>query len=344
MMEPNRREEQRSPDEAARSRLLELIRTLSLKRGRFVLASGAVSDYYLDLRLTTTHPEGARLAASLLLHEADRLSVNRVGGPTLGADPLVGAAVALARRELRGFLVRSQAKDHGTGRQIEGHLGEGDRALVLDDVVTAGGSILRACQAVQQAGATVAGTWCLVDRDQGGREKLDVAGTPLRSVFRVEEILSGAKHSSTAEQPHPGPPETPRLTVDAILELEPGQVLLIERKNPPFGWALPGGFVERGESAEEAVRREIAEETGLRIEEAIQMHTYSDPERDPRFPTASIVFVAKASGKLSAGDDAARARLFPLTGLPDPICFDHRRILDDYRAFRGGWSPGAGGP
>ncbi len=354
------------PAEADRVRLLRWIRHLSLKRGRFVLSSGAVSDYYLDLRLATTHPAAARLAARFLLAEAAHRGANRVGGPTLGADPLVGAAVSLVPASagmFGGFMVRSQAKDHGTGRQIEGHLGAGDRALVFDDVVTAGGSILRAVDAVRAAGAEVAGSWCLVDRDQGGRDKLAEAGAPLTAVFPVREVLEaklpdgppeepterlkpiGPAHAAGAgERVDPAPaawrPVTPVLTADAIMEPVPGCVLLIRRKNPPPGWALPGGFVEVGESVEEAVRREILEETGLSLGEMVQMHTYSAPGRDPRLPTATVVFAARASGTPVAGDDAAEARVFPLDALPPDLCFDHRQVLEDYRTARYGVGSG----
>jgi 8-oxo-dGTP diphosphatase len=333
-----------------------------LKRGRFVLSSGAVSDYYLDLRLATTHPAAARLAARFLLAEAARRGANRVGGPTLGADPLVGAAVSLvpnAAGVFGGFMVRPQAKDHGTGRQIEGHLGAGDRALVFDDVVTAGGSILRAVDAARAAGAEVAGSWCVVDRDQGGREKLAEAGAPLTAVFRVREVLEATLPGGPPEEPFeplkpigpahptgagervdPEPaawrPVTPVLAADAIMEPVPGCVLLIRRKNPPTGWALPGGFVEVGESVEDAVRREIIEETGLTLGEVVQMHTYSAPGRDPRLPTVTVIFAARASGTPVAGDDAAEARLFPLDALPPDLCFDHRQVLDDYRTVRYG--------
>jgi 8-oxo-dGTP diphosphatase len=337
-----------------------------LKRGRFVLSSGAVSDYYLDLRLATTHPAAARLAARFLLAEVARRGANRVGGPTLGADPLVGAAVSLVPASagvLGGFMVRPQAKDHGTGRQIEGHLGVGDRALVFDDVVTAGGSILRAVDAVRAAGAEVAGSWCLVDRDQGGRDKLAEVGAPLTAVFPVREVLEAALTDGPPEEPieplkpvgpaqaagagervDPAPaawrPVTPVLAADAIMEPVPGCVLLIRRKNPPPGWALPGGFVEVGESVEEAVRREILEETGLILGDVVQMHTYSAPGRDPRLPTVTVIFAARASGTPVAGDDAAEARLFPLDALPPDLCFDHRQVLEDYRTARYGVGSG----
>jgi 8-oxo-dGTP diphosphatase len=354
------------PAEADRTRLLRWIRHLSLKRGRFVLSSGAVSDYYLDLRLATTHPAAARLAARFLLAETARRGANRLGGPTLGADPLVGAAVSLVPASagvLGGFMVRSQAKDHGTGRQIEGHLGAGDRALVFDDVVTAGRSILRAVDAVRAAGAEVAGSWCLVDRDQGGRDKLAEAGAPLTAVFPVREVLEAIVPDGPPEEPSEhlqpiGPadaagaeesveparaawrPTTPVLAADAIMELVPGCVLLIRRKNPPLGWALPGGFVEVGESVEEAVRREILEETGLTLGSVVQMHTYSAPGRDPRLPTVTVIFAARASGTPVAGDDAAEARIFPFDALPPDVCFDHRQVLEDYRTGRYGVGSG----
>lgn len=335
-----------APTEEARLELMEIIRRLSLRRGRFVLASGAESDYYLDLRLTTTDPAGALLAARFLLEQARRLGANRVGGPTLGADPLVGAAVSLCGQGLgtgiRGFIVRSQAKVHGTGRQIEGHLGPGDRALVFDDVVTAGGSILRAVEAVRAAGARVVGSWCLVDRMQGGAEKLREAGAPLSPLFLVTDILAGGE---TAPRPEPShyrfSPSTPYLTADAVIELEPGKVLLVRRKNPPHGWALPGGFVDRGESAEDAVRREILEETGLEILAARQIHTYSDTGRDPRLHTATVVFAARTRGALHhAGDDAAETGLFPMDALPEPMVFDHAGVIRDYQTGRHGVGPG----
>jgi len=117
--------------------------------------------------------------------------------------------------------------------------------------------------------------------------------------------------------------------VDVIIECE-GGIVMIKRKNPPPGWALPGGFVDCGESLESAAVREAKEETGLDIELMRQCHTYSAPGRDPRHHTITTVYIAKAEGKPRGGDDAAEARVFPRDTLPEPIAFDHRQILDDY--------------
>ncbi len=121
----------------------------------------------------------------------------------------------------------------------------------------------------------------------------------------------------------------PLPTVDLIIEHE-GGIVLVKRKNPPHGWALPGGFVDYGESLESAARREAREETGLEVELLRQFHAYSDPARDSRFHTITVVYVAKAQGTLRAGDDAADARVFTREDLPADIAFDHREILRDY--------------
>lgn len=120
----------------------------------------------------------------------------------------------------------------------------------------------------------------------------------------------------------------PTPTVDIIIEIG-DQIVLIERKNPPYGWALPGGFVDYGESFETAALREAEEETSLKVIDLRQFRTYSDPDRDPRGHTASTVFIGKADGSPSAGDDAARAELFSNDKLP-PLAFDHAEILADY--------------
>ncbi len=124
-------------------------------------------------------------------------------------------------------------------------------------------------------------------------------------------------------------PRNPFCTVDVIIEIE-GGIILIKRKNPPSGWAIPGGFVDYGESLEEAVRREAKEETGLEVKLIRQFHTYSDPKRDPRHHTISTIYIATASGEPKAGDDAKEVGIFNKDSLPKEIAFDHRQILEDY--------------
>ena len=123
-------------------------------------------------------------------------------------------------------------------------------------------------------------------------------------------------------------------TVDIIIEVEKGKILLIERVNEPFGWALPGGFVDYGESLENAARREAKEETGLGIHLVRQFHAYSDPSRDPRQHTLTVVFLAEAEGTPRAGDDAKNCQAFSLDNLPSPLAFDHEKIIEDYKRYR----------
>lgn len=137
--------------------------------------------------------------------------------------------------------------------------------------------------------------------------------------------------SCGSELPHT---KGPAPTVDIIIELAAG-IVLIERKYPPPGWALPGGFVDYGESFEQAAVREALEETGLRVTLTRQFHTYSDPGRDPRQHTASTVFIATAKGTPQGADDAARAEVFSQHNLP-PLAFDHARILADYFRMKNG--------
>lgn len=126
----------------------------------------------------------------------------------------------------------------------------------------------------------------------------------------------------------------PLLTTDAIIELASGGIVLIERKNPPHGWALPGGFVDYGESIESAAVREAKEETSLDVFLTDQFYTYSDPTRDARHHTVSTVFIATARGVPYGADDAKVARAVRENDLPTPIVFDHGQILRDYFAFK----------
>ncbi len=118
-------------------------------------------------------------------------------------------------------------------------------------------------------------------------------------------------------------------TVDNIIKLING-IILIRRKNPPYGWALPGGFVDYGETLEDAAVREAREETGLDVRLLRQFHSYSDPHRDPRQHTISTVFLADAAGQAIAGDDAADIGVFSVSDLPYELAFDHRQIIEDY--------------
>jgi 8-oxo-dGTP diphosphatase len=125
----------------------------------------------------------------------------------------------------------------------------------------------------------------------------------------------------------------PSPTVDAVILLPGDRVVLVRRRDPPHGWALPGGFVDEGERLEAAAEREAREETGLSLVAMEQFHAYSDPRRDPRRHTISTVFIGRAHGEPAGGDDAAEARAFGWDALPGPLVFDHAEILADVRRY-----------
>lgn len=127
---------------------------------------------------------------------------------------------------------------------------------------------------------------------------------------------------------------TPLLTVDIVIRMEGKGIVMIERRNPPYGWALPGGFVDYGESLENAAFREAKEETGLDLDDLRQFRAYSDPNRDPRHHTVTMVFTAVGKGAPKAADDALHLEVFPADRLPPQIAFDHARILADYLASK----------
>jgi len=181
------------------SRLAALLAERSAKRGDFVLASGRRSSLYVDCRITTMSPDGQLLIgrAGLAAVEASGWAVDAVGGLTLGADPIAYAiahASALAAeqqgtRMVRAFTVRKEAKQHGTGKLIEGPFRSGDRVAVVEDVITTGGSALKAVEAVRQAGGEVVGVLALVDREEGGRERLEEAGLRVLSLVTATQLL-----------------------------------------------------------------------------------------------------------------------------------------------------------
>ena len=180
-----------------RQSLLELLRDRSLQRGDFVLASGARSSYYIDARRTTMTGEGQRLVGVLALAALEDAGwhPSAVGGLTLGADPVAYAiahAAALHGRAIDAFTVRKEPKGHGMGRQIEGAFEAGVDVVVVEDSMTSGESALRAIGTLEAAGAGVIGVLTVVDREQGGSERLEQAGYPLVSLFTAAELLGDA--------------------------------------------------------------------------------------------------------------------------------------------------------
>ncbi|HEY8175909.1 MAG TPA: orotate phosphoribosyltransferase [Gemmatimonadaceae bacterium] len=174
--------------------LVRLLAARSARRGNFTLASGRQSSLYIDARLTTMTPEGQRLIGRLGL-EAIRdagWQPDAVGGLTLGADPIAYAichSSAETDRPVRAFTVRKEPKAHGTGKQVEGPLARGDRVVIVEDVITTGGSAARAVEAVTREGAIPVGVLALVDREEGGREKLESLGLRVFALTTATEIL-----------------------------------------------------------------------------------------------------------------------------------------------------------
>jgi len=174
--------------------LVALLAERSAKRGEFTLASGKQSKYYVDARLTTMSPEGLSLIGPLGLSALRQSgwNVDAIGGLTLGADPIsyaISYASADSDRPLRAFTVRKEAKSHGTGKIIEGPFREHDRIAVIEDVITTGGSALRAIEAVRAANGLVAGVLALVDREEGGRQAIEAAGIPVISLVSATQII-----------------------------------------------------------------------------------------------------------------------------------------------------------
>jgi orotate phosphoribosyltransferase len=174
--------------------LQRLLAERSARRGKFTLSSGRESTLYIDARLTTMSPEGLALIGPLGLDAllGSGWDVHAVGGLTLGADPVAYAiAYASAQRErmVRAFTVRKEAKTHGTGQLIEGPFASGDRVAIVEDVITTGGSALKAATAVQAAGGVVAGVLAVVDRQEGGREALRAHGFEVLALTRAADIV-----------------------------------------------------------------------------------------------------------------------------------------------------------
>jgi len=176
-----------------KERLKEILQEKSILRGDFTLASGKKSDYYIDGRLTTLDAEGVNLIGKIFLEEIKKApSINVVGGPTMGADPIVGSVLALSQETgypLPGFLVRKEEKGHGTGKLIEGNLKAGDVAAMFEDVVTTGGSVIKAINAVRDSGAEVSKLLVVVDREEGAKARFEEMGIQFFSIFKISDLL-----------------------------------------------------------------------------------------------------------------------------------------------------------
>src|SRR5689334_3806500 len=175
-------------------RLISILAERSARRGQFTLASGRQSTLYIDARLTTMSPDGLALIGPLALAalRQSNWQADAIGGLTLGADPIsyaIAYASASTDTPLRAFTVRKEAKTHGTGRLIEGPFREGDRVAVVEDVITTGGSALRAVDAIRAAGGSVSGVLALVDREEGGRAALEDVGLSVIVLARASEIV-----------------------------------------------------------------------------------------------------------------------------------------------------------
>ncbi|MFH1397630.1 MAG: orotate phosphoribosyltransferase [Candidatus Omnitrophota bacterium] len=173
-------------------KLLVILKQEAFKKGNFILSSGKTSSYYLDGRIITLTPEGAYLVASIILNLVKDKGIQAIGGPTLGADPIVGAIGALShiqRMPLTTFIVRKSAKEHGMQRQIEGPvLKKGCKVIIVDDVATTGKSIVEAKIALDKIGVITEEAIVIVDRGEGAALNLAKAGLRLNSIFRIEEL------------------------------------------------------------------------------------------------------------------------------------------------------------
>jgi orotate phosphoribosyltransferase len=178
-----------------RSALCQLLAAHSARRGTFTLSSGRQSTLYIDARLTTMRPEGQSLIGPFGLRSIRDAgwNVDAIGGLTLGADPVsyaISYASSLAGTPVRAFTVRKEAKTHGTGQLIEGPFRSGDRVAVIEDVITTGGSALRAIESVRAAGGVVVGVLAVVDREEGGRDAIEQLDVPVITLATATEILA----------------------------------------------------------------------------------------------------------------------------------------------------------
>jgi orotate phosphoribosyltransferase len=176
-----------------RDELIEHITTHSLKKGDFTLASGKKSNYYINGKMSTLDSRGAYLVARTFLAMIADDVPDAIGGLTLGADPIIGSMLALAGLEdlqIKGFIVRKATKDHGTRSLVEGPMDGVKKVVIIEDVVTTGGSSMKAIEAIEELGCRVTRVLAVVDREQGGKETLKEKGYRLESIFTAKELLA----------------------------------------------------------------------------------------------------------------------------------------------------------
>ena len=174
-----------------RQRLIGLVRELALRFGTFTLASGKTASFYLDCRQLTLHPLGANQVALGMLELLKDKMPDAIGGMAIGADPISASTITLAGQrgvDLRGFIVRKEAKQHGMGRQVEGPVQPGMKAVVVEDVVTSGGSALKAVEAAREFGLEVESILAVIDRLEGGREAIEAQGLKLKTLLTVRDF------------------------------------------------------------------------------------------------------------------------------------------------------------
>jgi len=181
---------------SVRDQLRQMLLDRSMRFGEFVLSSGATSNYYIDVRKTSLHPQGLKLISKLFYETIRSEEATAIGGLTLGADPLVAGLMlhaAEAGRPLEGFLVRRTSKDHGMRGQVEGNLAGHQRAVILDDVITSGESALIAAEAAESYKVEVVRILAVVDREQGAAQIFQQRGYSFTSLFSIGELLPAEK-------------------------------------------------------------------------------------------------------------------------------------------------------
>ena len=174
-----------------RNRLIELVREKALQFGDFTLASGKKAKFYLDCRKLTLDSQGVKLVAEGILEQLSDNWPDAVGGMAIGADPITAAVITMAAvhdRQLKGFIVRKEAKQHGTGKAVEGPVSPGDRVVIVEDVVTTGGSSIKAIDRVEEFGLKVDCVIAIIDRLAGGRETFQTRGIPFQSLLTIADF------------------------------------------------------------------------------------------------------------------------------------------------------------